>query len=114
MKFEITIPKLPETDNHTYLQRGKMRFMTKEAKAWKEMAQILYKQSWKKEPMKGELLSDVVLYVKRDRDVHGSGKNLMDSMQGIIYDNDSQLTHVSFHKIKDKENPRVVIRVETL
>jgi Holliday junction resolvase RusA-like endonuclease len=112
--FRIVIPCLPETDNHTYLQRGKIRFMTKEARQWKEMTQILCKQEWKKEPMKGELVADVTFYLKRERDVHGSSKNLMDSMQGIIYDDDKQFTHVTFHKIMDKQNPRVEIRIEEI
>jgi Holliday junction resolvase RusA-like endonuclease len=112
--FTITIPKLPETDNHTYLQRGKMRFMTKEAKAWKELCQTMCKEIWKEEPMEGDLSAAIHFYVKRDRDVHGSGKNLMDSMQGIIYNNDSQFTQVEFYKERDKENPRVEINIYQL
>ena len=111
--FEITLP-MPPSDNHLYGQRGKIRFMFKEGQDWKKMAQLLAKREYKKEPTNEELVGDIVFYLKRDRDVMGSGKLIWDSFQGIVYKNDSQLTHVSFHKMKDKENPRVVIRVETL
>ena len=81
------------------------------AKDWKLDAQRDAKLLWKKKPLKGELWADVTFYIGRDRDVHGSGKIIMDSFQGLLYDDDKQFTHVSFHKIKDKENPRVHILV---
>ena len=106
--FQLTLPMCP-TDNHIYGQKGKIRFMYKEAKEWKADAQRDAKLLWKKKPLKEELWADITFYVARDRDVHGSGKLIMDSLQGLIYDDDKQFTHVSFHKMKDKENSRVHI-----
>lgn len=105
---------LPEPDNHLYLQKGKIRFMIKKAKEWKEYAQLMAKQSWKEEPIEGELLADIVFYLKRDRDIQGSTKLLLDSFQGIVYRNDNQFTHINLHKVVDKEFPRVEITVEKL
>jgi len=112
-QFKITL-ELPPTDNHLYLQRGKMRFMTRQGKEWKEIAQLLSKQIWKQELLEGELLADIVFYLKRDRDIQGSTKLLLDTFQEIVYNNDNQLTHINLHKMMDKENPRVELTIEKL
>lgn len=50
-------------------------------------------------------------YLKRDRDLLGSDKLLMDALQGIVYVNDKQITHAELNKFVDKENPRVELTV---
>ncbi len=88
--------------------------MYAEGKQWKEDAQMAAKLTHKEPPTKKELLADITFYLKRDRDCMGSGKLILDSFQGIVYENDSQFTHVTFHKIMDKQNPRVEIRIEEI
>lgn len=104
----------PISDNHIYGQRGKIRFMYSDAKKWKEIAQLLAKQQWKRKPMKDELIADIIFFLKRDRDIQGSTKLLFDTFQGIVYKNDNQFTHINLHKMKDKENPRVEITISKL
>ena len=48
-------------------------------------------------------------YLKRDRDVHGSGKLIADSLEGIVYVNDKQIKKMIFEKFIDKDNPRIEI-----
>lgn len=111
-QFHISLP-LPPTDNHLYGQKGKIRFMYSDAKKWKEGAQLIARGSWGKELLEGELMADIVFFIKRDRDVMGSSKLIFDTFQGILYKNDNQFTHVNLHKVKDA-NPRVEITIEKL
>ena len=112
-QFRIILEVCP-SDNHLYGQSGKIRFMYKDAKEWKEYAQTLAKQQWEGEPTKNELMADIVFFFKRDRDVMGSCKLLFDSFQKIVYDNDSQFVHVNLHKMRDTVNPRVEIFIQEI
>lgn len=112
-RFSITLP-LPTTDNHTYLQRGKFRFMIKEAKEWKLATQLKAKSIWKTEPLETPIWLDVKFFLKRERDIHGSTKLICDSFEGIVYVNDKQITEVSLHKNFDKNDPRVEVTIESL
>lgn len=124
--FDLCTAELPPSDNHCYGQKGKIRFMFKEARDWKESMQqfLLYypkgfpknKIVWGKEenislkPLK----ATVAFFLKRDRDVHGSGKLIFDTFQGIVYKNDSQFLKVEFLKFTDKIHPRVDITIEEI
>jgi Holliday junction resolvase RusA-like endonuclease len=111
--FEITLP-LPEPDNHLYLQKGYMRFMIAKAKKWKENTQVEAKKLWNKKPLECPVWLDVQFFLKRERDIQGSTKLLCDSLEGIVYANDKQITEVTLHKEFNKENPHCIIKVESL
>ena len=111
--FELTTD-LPTTDNHTYGQRGIFKFIYKEAKDWKAETQLKAKKQWKTKPLEGPVWLDVQIYYKRDRDTQGGLKLLCDSLEGIVYINDKQIVDLTAHKEQDKENPRIVIKVESL
>jgi len=110
----ITLP-LPPSDNHIYLQRGKMRFMTKEAKNWKENAQWeikIQRASKRKMIVRDTKIGKVIFYLKHWRDIQGSLKLIFDAMEGIIYENDRQVVRFGpVIKRQDKENPRVEIEI---
>jgi len=99
------------SDNHLYGMRGKTRFMYKEGKEWKENAQMIAKLKWKKKPTTKPLTMTINFYLKRDRDVHGSGKLIADSLEGIVYVNDKQIKKMIFEKFIDKDNPRIEIEI---
>lgn len=111
--MKIVLP-LPPSDNHTYGQRGKIRFMYKEAKDWKEDAYKLAKKQYKGELMAGDVkVGEIVFYLKHWRDIQGSLKLIFDVLEGIVYDNDKQV--VEFGKVfrkSDKEKPRVEIVIQ--
>ena len=112
--MKLTIPKLPPTDNHLYGMRGRIKFMYKEGKDWKLFATEEAKKQYKGEILTGSIFTNVKFYLKRDRDVHGSLKLLFDSLEGIIYENDKQITKETIEKFIDKENPRIEIEVLAL
>jgi len=106
---------LPDPDNHVYGQKGKIRFMYKKAKDWKEAMQIWCLNENKKRKISDKpLKATIAFFVKRDRDAHGSGKLIMDTFQGIVYENDKQFIDVRFLKFIDKVNPRVNITIEEI
>lgn len=100
---------MPPSDNHLYGMKGKKKFMYQEGKDWKEEAQIIAKSTYKRKPTTKPLTMTINFYLKRDRDVHGSGKLIADSLEGIVYVNDKQIKKMIFEKFIDKENPRIEI-----
>jgi len=111
-KVKIVTDGMPPSDNHAYAFRGKLHFLTKEAKLFKEQVMWLAQELVKnKEPMLGDVSVVINYYIKRDRDLLGSDKLLMDALQGIVYVNDKQITHAELNKFSDKLNPRVELIV---
>lgn len=104
--------RLPPTTNHIYGQRGYQRYLTKEAKAWKEEAQWIYKTEWKQDMLVEAVRVNVNFYLKRDRDVDNL-KLILDSLQGIVIANDSQVQALYIAKHKSSE-PYVDIEVKTM
>ena len=113
MKRNKIILPLPPSDNHIYLQKGKMRFMCREAKDWKEKSYYLLKgQYGGKLKTEDVVIGKIVFYLKHWRDIQGSLKLIFDVMESIVYNNDKQV--VQFGEVikkKDKNNPRVEIEI---
>ena len=110
LRFNLTIQKLPPTDNHLYGQTGHRRFMYQEAKDWKEYVTLLAKMQ-RRTVTKEKVRAKVDFFLKRDRDTHGSLKVLYDSLEGVVYENDKQIYFQEINKYFDKENPRIEIEV---
>ena len=109
--MKIVLP-LPPTDNHTYGQRGKIRFMYKEASDWKQDAGLIAKSAGIKYTEENVVVGEIHFYLKFDRDIQGSLKILFDSLEGIYYKNDKQVKQFgSVFKHKDKNNPRIEITI---
>jgi Holliday junction resolvase RusA-like endonuclease len=111
--IELLLP-VPISDNHLFGQKGRMRFMYSEGKRWKDEVQIYAKIFYKGEVLESKLRSDIYMYVKRDRDLHGSLKLMYDAFQGIIYKNDSQFVEEHLYKLVDKEDPRIIFKITEL
>ena len=88
--------------------------MYKDGKDWKDKAQIYAKILYKGEITEKKLRADIYMYVKRDRDLHGSLKLLYDSFQGIVYSDDKQFVEEHLYKLVDKENPRIIFKITEL
>ena len=111
--IEITIPELPPPDNAAYGQHGRIRYLTKKARDWKEMVHYLGFQFCIK-PTGGKVKMNIVFYLKRERDVQGSLKLLFDALEGIVYNNDKQVWGYSVKKFLDREsrkNPRIELEI---
>jgi Holliday junction resolvase RusA-like endonuclease len=69
------------------------------------------KSQFKGAPTKEELEIEVKYYCvnKRRRDMDNLSKLFTDSLQGIVYENDCQITKDSHEMFVDPENPRIEI-----
>lgn len=93
--------------NGRYLKSKKGR-ETAEALQWE------LKEQWgASKPLKSRVALNILLYFgdKRKRDIDAYLKILLDSMEGIVYEDDNQIVEMHVFKEYDKENPRVVIGV---
>lgn len=82
-----------------------------EAKAYKsEVAAIAYASG--AEMMTGDLSIrlDVFREAKRG-DLDNKIKLILDSLQGVIYENDNQVVEIHARRFDDKKNPRVEVQV---
>lgn len=85
--------------------------MTNEAKAIKEDYQWQVKSQWGLKPIKNNLKVIMKLYFKDERkhDIDNYGKLVLDSLNGIFWEDDSQINELKIIKNIDKKNPRVEI-----
>jgi Holliday junction resolvase RusA-like endonuclease len=65
------------------------------------------------EPLRGSVVMNVMMYFgdNRKRDIDSYLKILLDSMEGIIYENDNQVVEMHCFKEIDVKNPRTVIQI---
>jgi len=106
---------LPPTLNHTYIPTRKGMRKSEEAKAWQTYSGITATQTLRKNSLesdlKGKYALSITYYLKRDRDIDGSLKLLLDSLQGIVYENDSQVVKLIVEKWKSN-NPRMEVIIK--
>lgn len=58
-------------------------------------------------PKPFKVAMSVRMFYKYERDIDSSQKALQDCMQGILYDDDSQIVRLEITKEKDAKNPRI-------
>lgn len=112
---KIVLTGAPISTQHAYGQTGNRRYMTTKAKNLKESYQWEAKSQWKDEPLECDLFVDIVLYFKdkRRRDWDNWHKISQDSLEGIVYKDDSQIQEAHVIKAIDKNNPRIEICINT-
>ncbi len=114
MKF--TLP-LPETTNHSYATNRGRWYKTGKAKAWEELAWYeIKKQNKLKLQFTDNVMVSMEFFLKRDRDVDGGIKPVLDILQKAgVYKNDSQVQVVSAEKLKtEKKEPYVIVEVNDI
>ena len=108
MPITLIFNKLPPSINATYKAKcvcghGAM-YKSDEAKDWQLGAQWVAKEIMEDSPLLDcDLQMEVEMVCKRDRDIDGSLKLLLDALQGICYHNDSQVKKLTIAKTKGKE-----------
>jgi len=109
----ITITGNPISINALY--RGR-RFLTENGKSKKKEYDIEIRRQWKKKIIKGdvEVCVDAYFKDKHRRDLDGIFKALLDSMSGLVYEDDSQIARLSIDRYYDKNSPRVEITIYEL
>lgn len=105
----VTITTEPISINALYTGR---RFLTKTGRATKESNSWEIKTQWKGEPLTDNVSLNILFYFKDKRkDIDGCLKAILDSLEGIVYLNDRQITELHVFKEIDKDNPRTEIQI---
>jgi len=111
--IKLTIPGNPISVNHYLgnytLGKRVVRFKTKKAKEYQELCKKIYKGKIQKSKLKMSIF--LFFGDKRRRDVDNYSKVILDSLQGIAYDDDSQIYELFVKKEIDKNNPRVEVEL---
>lgn len=92
------------------------RYLSAKGKALKEDYWWQAKTQYQGKPMTGTLFVVIGLYHDNHRknDWDNFHKLSMDSLTGIVYEDDSQIEMVCVCKYYDKENPRIEIKIQKL
>lgn len=109
--MSFTLKGNPQSTNHLYRHRGHLVYMTAEGRALKESYIWQIKSQYKGTPKKGRISLRLDLYFgdKRKRDIDNYNKILLDSLTGILYEDDSQIDFLTITKSRDINNPRIEI-----
>lgn len=124
-KVELFLSKTPVSTQHAYVNRaiskGKMiRFLSKEAQDFKELLQKEVEKKYGKyikenETIFGSTLLEATIYLnfqtKRKADWDNYHKLWCDSLEGMVYDNDTQIIKATVYKGYSKENPGITINI---
>ena len=114
----IEIPMIPPSVNHAYKRaRNKRLFLSKEAKDFQQVLTLVAQQAAKKENWelisKKEFFKVCFEFEFKDRrfpDPNNLLKILIDTLQGIIYDNDKYLLpNVTSAKVSGSEKTKIII-----
>lgn len=103
---------------YKYACRGSFptMYMDKKARDLKEDYKWQAKQQWKGKLLKDDISIIVELYfgTKRKVDWDNFHKLSMDALEGVVFENDSQIQQAIVRKHYDKENPRIEVTVNIL
>lgn len=92
---------------------GGRNILSKEYREVKPVIQQEIALEWKNELLTGNVTVNIIHYFKNK--VHGDIdayiKILLDAMEGVVYENDKQITELSVIRQYDKQNPRTLIQI---
>lgn len=94
-----------------------MKFMTVEGKDIKAYYQAQAGLQWRpKPPLIGAvgLVARFYFKTRRKSDMDNFAKLLLDSMSGIVYEDDGQINELTFIRDYNKENPRIEVTITSL
>lgn len=104
----------PVSTNHVYKRHGYVIYMSAEGRALKESYQMqALSQRGGHRANDSKYQVDIKLYFKdhRQRDIDNYGKILLDSLTGIIWNNDKQVNKMCVEKFIDKQEPRIEVDI---
>lgn len=105
--LHFTLPLAPLVNR--YYRRGRnVTYLSKEGREFKKAVAELLDMNPTHEPVK----VSITVYRKRKvGDVDGYAKACLDAMQGLVYDDDKQVTELHLYRRDDKADPRMEVRV---
>jgi crossover junction endodeoxyribonuclease RusA len=115
--MKIVLSGTPKSTNHLYKSHCRFGhptvYMTADGKTLKESYQWQAKSQWGGKPTKKAVEVFIELYFDSNRkhDIDNYGKILLDSLTGIVWNDDNQIWKMMVCKMIDKNNPRIEIDI---
>jgi len=109
----ITLYTKPVPVNQKYgVVNGRMLLQKKYRDAKNDIA-LEIRSQWPEMPRTDDLCMNVMIYLgtKRKIDIDAYLKILLDAAEGVVFDNDNQVTELHVFREYDKQNPRVEIQI---
>lgn len=110
----ITLLGQPISTNNCYYHAGRgLTFIKPKAKKLKESYTQQIRKQYKNKPLTKNLSIEVILYFrdKRSRDWDNFHKLSQDSLNKIVWVDDSQIQKATVTKFIDKNNPRIEYKI---
>lgn len=102
---------LPPLGNRYWRMARNQIYQTKEAREYKR-AVAAVGLAKRIAPLAGEVAVSIrVFRARRAGDLDGYAKVLLDSLEGVCYENDRQIVEFHAARFDDKSNPRVEVEV---
>lgn len=118
--MKIILKGRPLSTQHIYRSacRGRfpVRYMTKQGKELKELYRLEAQKQYKGKVMPGGCNMEITLFFndKRRRDVDNYNKLVLDSLEGIVYEDDKQVQKLTIKKRISVEDPRIEIIINSI
>jgi crossover junction endodeoxyribonuclease RusA len=110
--MKLTLPMPPSANRYWRIWRGRA-VISAEAKAYKQGVKLRALTEGLRKPLGGPVVASLVVYrARRAGDLDNSLKVLLDALNGIAFEDDSQVVEIWARREEDPANPRVVITVE--
>lgn len=116
--FEIIIEPIVLLSYYQYLSFNKYRkYITVKGRIYKNtIEEQLIEYMKDKEILKNDIKVSIEFYFnnKRKNDIDNYAKPILDFMSDIMYNDDRQIIELNVKKFYDKDNPRIIIKVEKI
>lgn len=119
VEYSLTLPFPPSANRYWRNVKGRM-VKSAEARAYRDEAGFLtlqqtYQTEGRGKPLTGNVKVVMDFYRPARRgDLDNRIKVLLDSLQGIAFENDSQITEIHARRFEDKVNPRVQVSITSV
>lgn len=108
--IELTLPLPPSANRYWRNFRGRT-VVSAEAKAYKDFVGVFCRMN-EIEPIDGNVVIELDIYRERKRgDLDNRIKVCLDSLQGRVFEDDSQIVEIHARRFDDKDNPRVELKI---
>lgn len=109
----IVLKGQPQSTNHLYKISNRGIYMSAKGRALKRSYQWQVKSQFALGALTIDLYLEIILFFgdRRKRDVDNYNKILLDSLNGIIYKDDSQIIKLTITKKYDKRKPRIEVGI---
>lgn len=114
--MKLVLPVPPSSNRYWRLdKRNGHLYPSEEAKRYKHGLKLRALTEGLRKPLAGPVVASVVVYrARRAGDLDNSLKVLLDALNGVAFEDDSQVIEIHARREDDPSNPRVEVRVEAM